>query len=188
MFVQTGKFGRLSKIKTLNHRHIIFPSFSLDRQNEKCTPMQKTFYLQFQWMPFFISSLALLHYFPYLIFRIVNTDIISLKATLKGEIDTDSIVKNYFNYKINSIHKMRIRIMLNVIIKCMYVGVCCIGFWLCDKLMNQDFFNYGTNWVKWTKYNNSMSHDIKVRAHPKPGKQLELTFFSPNIQKVQFWA
>jgi len=132
--------------------------------------MQKTFYLQFQWMPFFIASLALLQYFPYLIFRIVNTDIVSLKTTLRSEVDTDSIVKNYFNYKINSILKMRIRIILNVFIKAAYVSVTFTGFWLCNMLLNDNFYSYGTNWIKWTKYNNSMSHDIKVRNHPKPGK------------------
>ena len=132
--------------------------------------MHKTFFLQFQWMPFFISSLALLQYFPYLIFRIVNTDIISLKTTLKNEIDTDAIVKNYFNYKINSILKMRIRIILNVLIKIAYVCVTVMAFWLCDMLLNGNFYNYGTKWIKWTKYNNTMSHDIKVRNHPKPGK------------------
>ena len=79
--------------------------------------MHKTFFLQFQWMPFFISSLALLQYFPYLIFRIVNTDIISLKTTLKNEIDTDAIVKNYFNYKINSKLKMKLIIWFNIFVK-----------------------------------------------------------------------
>ena len=131
--------------------------------------MTKTFYLQFQWMPFFIASLALMHYFPYLLFRIVNTDIISLKGSLKGEADTEAIVKNYFNYKINSISKMRIRICLNIVIKCMYIVICILGFWLLDSLLNGNYFNYGPNWIKWTKYNNSMSHDITVRNHPKPG-------------------
>ena len=131
--------------------------------------MHKTFYLQYQWMPFLISSLALLHYFPYLLFRIVNTDIISLKSSLKGEIDTEAIVKNYFNYKINSLLKMRIRLCLNVVIKCAYVCVCFLGFWLLDKLLNENFIPYGPNWIKWTKYNNSMSHDRTARDHPKPG-------------------
>ncbi|XP_066928522.1 innexin inx3-like [Clytia hemisphaerica] len=154
--------GRLCRSVPRGSRH----------KDPRCNIMHKTFFLQFQWMPFFISSLALLQYFPYLIFRIVNTDIISLKTTLKSEIDTDSIVKNYFNYKINSILKMRIRIILNVFIKMAYVCVTVMGFWLCDMLLNGNFYSYGTNWIKWTKYNNSMSHDIKVRNHPKPGNVL----------------
>ena len=145
--------------------------------------MTKTFYLQFQWMPFFIASLALMHYFPYLLFRIVNTDIISLKGNLKGEVDTEAIVKNYFNYKINSISKMRIRICLNIMIKCMYIVVCILGFWLLDSLLNGNYFNYGPNWIKWTKYNNSMSHDITVRNHPKPGM-----LFVNFVQERMIWS
>lgn len=142
------------------------------RLNYNCEAMTKVFYLQFQWMPFFIASLALMQYFPYLLFRIVNTDIISLKSSLKGDIDTESIVKNYFNYKINSKSKMRIRIVMNIFIKVMYVCVCVIGFWLLDKVLNGNYFSYGPNWIKWTKYNNSMSHDIRIRDHAKPGNVL----------------
>ena len=132
--------------------------------------MHKTFYLQYQWMPFLIASLALLHYFPYLLFRIVNTDIISLKSNLKGDVNADTLVRNYFNYKINSKTKMRIRIFLNILIKCSYITVCCMGFWLIDILHNGNFKNYGPNWIRWTKYNNSISHDFRVMQHPKPGK------------------
>ncbi|XP_012554059.2 uncharacterized protein LOC100202445 [Hydra vulgaris] len=139
---------------------------------QKCKPMQKTFYLQHQWMPFFIASLALMHYFPYLLFRIVNTDIISLKTSLKGEVSADSLVRNYFNYKINSKTKMRIRIFLNLVIKSFYITVCCVGFWLIDLLHNGNFKSYGPSWIRWTKYNNSASHDFQEMKHPKPGNVL----------------
>ena len=74
--------------------------FCLDYRNPHCKEMSKTFYLQYQWMPFLVASLALMQYFPYFVFRIVNTDMISLRQTLKGDLNVDSIVRNYFNYKV----------------------------------------------------------------------------------------
>lgn len=50
--------------------------------NIDCQPMVKRYYLQYQWMPFYIATLSLLFYMPYVLFRIVNTDMISLKASL----------------------------------------------------------------------------------------------------------
>ena len=48
-----------------------------------CVPLKQYFFAQCQWMPFFIGSLSLLFYFPYIMFRIVNTDFISLKNDLE---------------------------------------------------------------------------------------------------------
>ena len=47
--------------------------------------MTRQYYLQYQWMPFYIASLSILFYMPYIIFRIINTDIISLKTTLEKD-------------------------------------------------------------------------------------------------------
>ena len=65
---------------------------------------------------------------------------------------------------------MRIRIGVNIIIKMLYVGGSSLGFWILDILLNGNYLKYGVNWIKWTRYNNSLSHDIKLRSHPKPGK------------------
>ena len=45
--------------------------------------MQKYFFIHYQWMPICIASLSLIFYLPYLIYRVVNTDIISLHLTLQ---------------------------------------------------------------------------------------------------------
>ena len=63
-----------------------------------CLPLTKTFYLQYQWFPFYIATVGFLYYLPYILFRFVNTDLISLKASIKAaDVDIDAIVKNYFN-------------------------------------------------------------------------------------------
>lgn len=50
-----------------------------------CIPMEKTFYLQYQWFPFYTAILGVLYYMPYVLFRFVNTDLISLKGNIKGK-------------------------------------------------------------------------------------------------------
>lgn len=49
-----------------------------------CKPMEKTFFLQYQYMTFVMGALALLYYSPYAVFKLVNLDIISLKGSIKG--------------------------------------------------------------------------------------------------------
>ena len=52
-----------------------------------CQPMKKLYYLQYQYMPFFVASMAVLLYMPYVLFRIINTDMVSLRTTLgKGNV------------------------------------------------------------------------------------------------------
>ena len=54
--------------------------------NQKgCTAMTKTFFLQYQYMVFFVACMAALYHAPYVIFKIVNVDMISLKGTIKGK-------------------------------------------------------------------------------------------------------
>ena len=73
--------------------------------NPGCEPLTKTFYLQYQWFPFYIASIGFLYYLPYILFRCVNADLISLKGNLKSDVDADVVVKNYFNHVINPIGK-----------------------------------------------------------------------------------
>ena len=47
-----------------------------------CIPLKKQYFNQYQWMPFYVASLAILFYMPYIIFRVVNTDMISLRYNM----------------------------------------------------------------------------------------------------------
>ena len=47
------------------------------RLKPNCIPMEKTYYLQYQWFPFFIASLMILYFLPYTLFVIVNIDMVS---------------------------------------------------------------------------------------------------------------
>jgi len=61
---------------------------SAHRRNEKCRPMEKTFYLQYQYMTFVLAALSALYYIPYAFFRLINQDIVSLKGSIKGELSS----------------------------------------------------------------------------------------------------
>ena len=61
----------------------------------------------------------------------VNTDLVSLKSTIKTMAgDTDLLVKNYFNYKVNSLQQLRLRILWNIFVKCLYVFFSLAAFYL----------------------------------------------------------
>ena len=55
-------------------------------RDKDCRPLKKRYMRQYQWMPFFIASMALLFYLPYIVFRVVNTDMISLRANINDQV------------------------------------------------------------------------------------------------------
>ena len=147
-------------------------------QDKDCTPMEKTFYLQYQWFPFYVAAIGFLFYLPYILFRYINTDLISLKGTIKAvEVDIESVVKNYFNYQINPPLRMNLRIIANINVKICYLVVNIIAFIVTDNLLNGDFRRYGQNWVDWSKISNEESYDYtRSRQMIKPGEVLLPTF------------
>ena len=66
-----------------------------------------------------MCSLAILYFFPYLIFKLGNSDMISLVDTVRAGMlkDVDKISNNYFNYKNNSKLKMKLIIWFNIFVK-----------------------------------------------------------------------
>jgi len=146
--------------------------------NQKCVPMTKTFYLQYQWFPFYMALIGFLYYLPYILFRYINTDMISLKTSIKApEVDIDGIVKNFFNYQINPPIRMRVRLFANLLCKIIYLIVNVLAFVFTDNLLNKDFKSYGSEWVSWSKNSNANAYDYtKGRQRFKPGEILLPTF------------
>ena len=60
----------------------LYPKLS-EPANPHCEPMTKTFYLQYQWMAFFMASLTILYFLPYKMYCKVNQDLILLKSNVK---------------------------------------------------------------------------------------------------------
>ena len=51
-------------------------------RNTHCRPLTKIYYVQYQYFPFYIASLAIAFYIPYLIFGVINGDMMNLKTGL----------------------------------------------------------------------------------------------------------
>ena len=127
-------------------------------------------------MPFLIAALAVLYYAPYVVFRINNQDLVSLKDSIKKDKpDAGKIVNSYFNNRVNPQERSYLRIALNILIKIWYFLANIIAlFWL-DSLLNNEYVSYGTKWVNWSKLNNSIQFDyLGMRDFPKPGKSIIL--------------
>ena len=146
-----------------------------EKTSDICKPMTRVYYLQYQWMPLYIGALALLYYLPYIMFRLVNVDLLSLKSSLKSVTgDADHIVRNYFNYKINAVGTLRVRIFLNVLVKCFYIFVNLFAFLFTDYLLYNKFRSYGMDYIEWAKQSTHESnHHFRFRKSRtvKPGNE-----------------
>ena len=147
-------------------------------QQDNCQPIEKTFYLQYQWFPFYVASLALLFYLPHFLFRFINTDIISLRAAIKSlDVNVECLVKNFFNYQINPPSRMYMRIFGNIIVKICYIIVNVVAFTWTDHLLYGEFKNFGTAWLRWNSKIHQTAFDYtKSRKLVKPGEILLPTF------------
>uniref|UniRef100_A0A7M6DJQ0 Innexin n=1 Tax=Clytia hemisphaerica TaxID=252671 RepID=A0A7M6DJQ0_9CNID len=147
-------------------------------KNYECIPMIRRYFLHYQWVPFYVCSLAIFYFFPYIVFKLGNADMISLVDTVRGGVlkDVDKIANNYFNYKINSKIKMKLIIWFNIFVRLLFILVNVTGFALTDYVMDGRFLSYGINWIKWNNYPNHIAHDIVKRQAPKPGD-----YFLPSV-------
>jgi len=154
-------------------------------RNVGCRALTRRYYLQYQWMPFYIASLSIMFYMPYVMFRIINTDIISLRSSLRNDkIEADKVVQNYFNYQLNPVRKMRARTFLNTLVKALYVGVNIIAFQFTDVLLLGNFKNYGISWITWSHLNHTVAFDFFKGELPKPGNILLPSFGFCEIQEA----
>lgn len=62
------------------------PKFSSSSHTDKsCKKMEKLYFTQYQWMPFLVGTLGIFFYVPYMLFRIINTDMVSLRNSIRPE-------------------------------------------------------------------------------------------------------
>ena len=124
-------------------------------------------------MPFLLVGFAIVYYSPYIAFRVINKDLISLKDNLKKRVtDHEAIAKSYFNLRVNSEESGYLRIVLNIFIKISYIAVNLMALFTLNFSLNDEYLSHGINWVNWSRLNNSLQFDyLGTRDHPKPGKQ-----------------
>ncbi len=158
---------------------------SFQRVHDDCIPMTRMYFTQYQYMPFYMGSLAILYYIPYILFRSVNSDIIALRRDITpasgNEKSTEKsavhIANTYFKYSRNGgVHGLRFRILLHTCVKILYLVVNCCGVWFTNKLLNYRYTNYGLQWMRWAELNNTVAYhfasNFNTHLVPKPGDYL----------------
>ena len=123
-------------------------------------------------MPFLLIGFVIVYYSPYVAFRPINKDLISLKDILKkGVTDHEEIAKSYFNLRFNSKESGYLRIVLNIFIKISYIAVNLMALFTLNFSLNGEYLSHGISWVNWSKLNNSLQFDyLGMRDDPKPDK------------------
>ena len=93
---------------------------------------------------------------------------------LEGKVEP--IMKNYFNHKINTPRKMRVRVGLTLLVKLLYIVVNILAFIFTDHVLHGGFMSYGMEWSKWSKLGNEMAHEYmgKTLTFIQKGKQYHL--------------
>ncbi|XP_066934567.1 innexin inx4-like [Clytia hemisphaerica] len=142
-----------------------------------CQKMDKYYFVHYQWMPFYIFSMSALFYMPYILFRMVNTDVISLKLNMKDdEVTCDDIVEFYFNHDVNPVYKMRYRFFMNFVVKVIYLITNISAFYILDELLDYHFQSYGLDWINWSYQNTTLRYDYERRLAPTPGNRMLPSF------------
>lgn len=156
------------------HPKSAIPSRRPPKKDPHCLPMEKIYYLQFQYMPFLLAALSIMFYLPYVWFKTVNSDLISLKDHVKAdEPEPDQIAKHFFDNSSNPQKNNRLRPILNVMIKILYLIANIVAFLGLNNVLNGDFISYGSKWMAWSSLPNTLAHDyLGDREHPKPGNIL----------------
>lgn len=153
---------------------------------KNCVPMEKTFYLQYQWFPLGVAALGFLYYLPYLCFRAVNTDMQIVKEMVKGkkveEVDYEDVIQKFFNRKYNTRSLQNARILLNIIVKILYVVVNVSGLLILDSALNGVYLSYGKSWTSWAEQEHEDMHDYTDRVVAKAGNVLLPTFGLCEVQ------
>lgn len=129
-------------------------------------------------MPFLIGALTVIYYLPYVLFRVMNSDMNMLKDVIAGEEkNADAVVRNFFhvaNPNLKSERLSQIRGFMILVCKISYVLSNAVTFFLMDKILNGEYFSYGIRWFNWSRLENSMAYDyMGGRDIPKPGNKRE---------------
>lgn len=143
-------------------------------KDKYCEPLEKTFYLQYQWFPLGVVGLAFVFYLPYVLYCVVNADLISLKDQVKkkkkDEVDYEEVVDKYFNRR-NNPHSLA-RTLLNVLVKALYVIANLLALLTINSAINGEYVSFGSRWSEWLGLSGAQRHDYTIPRGPKAGHSL----------------
>ena len=122
-------------------------------KDKNCDPLEKTYYLQYQWFPLGVAALAFLYYLPYLLYCVVNADLILLKDSIKKkkreEVDYQELIDKLF-IPANS-PPGAARTLLNLLVKILYIIVNVLGMVTIDSAINGEYVSFGSSWTRWLR-------------------------------------
>jgi len=142
---------------------------------ENCEPMTKVYYLQYQYMPFFLAALALTYYLPYIVFVKGNEDLVSLKDAMKsGSVDAGEIVDDFFDYEANKKMRAKCRVLMKIAVKVLYLISNAVTLLAIDYVLHGKYVDFGSEWATWNRLDHGLrhSHDLRLRDTAKPGNIL----------------
>ena len=87
------------------------PSLSKLKRRHVCEPLEKTFYLKYQYLPLVFAALAILYYAPYVLFKWLNQDLKSLNTACDGKFTLYG-VNFLFRRNISYWHSILVEIVL----------------------------------------------------------------------------
>jgi len=141
-----------------------------------CKEMERTFFVQFQWFPFFMASLAIFYYAPYICYKLANHDLISLQKAALNK-DDEGITRYFFDHKMNNPRHMLMRTLTNIFVRIFYIIAYIASFFLIDKALYGYFQSYGKRWISWIGLTNEQMYDYTAnRDLTKPGEVMLPTF------------
>lgn len=66
---------------------------------------------------------------------------------------------------------LNIRVYLNIVVKLLYLGSNLVTLLVLNNVLNEEFLDYGRQWIDWSRLDNSMAFDyMGMRNFPKPGE------------------
>ena len=140
------------------------------RQLKDCQPMKKAYFVQYQYMPFFVASLTVLFFSPYIIFKVGNADLQSLSKELEKEnVNAENITKSYF---IGNDKSSKWKIVINICVKLAYIAINVFAFHMTNFMLYYKFTWYGWEWAAWAGTSRYTKYDFEERTTPKPGDRL----------------
>jgi len=152
-----------------------------------CIPMLKTFFLQYQYMPFFLAALCIFYYVPYMVMSVVNKDLKSLHDNVKGGTSADNILQTYFNSTLTKPKTLRMRVLVTLLVKLLYIVANIVGMVMCDKVLYGGFMGFGTLFTEWGGLPHEAQHDYthtrSINYGPKPGNVMLPTFGICEVQE-----
>ena len=166
-----GRYASSGKLCTRNVKGVI---------DEQCILMEKKWFCQYQYMHFFFAAFFLIYYFPYELYKVVNSDIVRIHKDLAEneghrllvkDAEGDNVIldiptkklghgsvndiawyfRNYFDKRDVCWKKGGMRIAGTILIKVLYTAINVSAFLLVNLILNGYYTSFGYNWTKWGK-------------------------------------